>query len=56
MFIHWFLGHDGDGDVYQPKNISSLEKYVMKMTEEKGVHFVMADGVSDIELHFYKSL
>lgn len=42
------LGHNGDGDVYKPTNISSLEKYVMKMTEGKGVHFVMADGVSSI--------
>ncbi|XP_060876031.1 cap-specific mRNA (nucleoside-2'-O-)-methyltransferase 1 isoform X2 [Metopolophium dirhodum] len=39
-----FYGHDEDGDVYKPKNILSLERYVMKMTEGKGVHFVMADG------------
>lgn len=44
----FFSGHDEDGDVYKPKNILSLERYVMKMTEGKGVHFVMADGVSDL--------
>ncbi|XP_015375617.1 PREDICTED: brahma-associated protein of 60 kDa, partial [Diuraphis noxia] len=39
-----FYGHDEDGDIYKPKNILSLERYVMKMTEGNGVHFVMADG------------
>lgn len=29
-------------------NITSLENYVEKMTEKKGVHFVMADGVCSI--------
>lgn len=43
-----FLGHDKDGDIYKPKNITSLEKYVMEMTGGKGVHFIMADGVSEI--------
>lgn len=44
----WYLGYEDDGDIYKPKNISSLEKYAMKTTEGKGVHFVMADGVSSI--------
>lgn len=46
------LGHEGDGDIYKPKNITSLEKYVMKMTEQKGIDFVMADGVSKIINNF----
>jgi len=46
----FYLGHDEDGDIYKPKNILSLEKYVMKMTEGKGVHFVMADGVSNLKI------
>lgn len=52
MYEIFFLGYDGDGDVYKPKNISSLEKFVKQVTEEKGVHFVMADGVSYIEYLF----
>jgi cap1 methyltransferase len=44
----FYLGHDEDGDIYKPKNIQSLERYVMEMTEGIGVHFVMADGVSSI--------
>lgn len=46
--VWMYSGHDGDGDVYKPKNISSLEKFVKQSTEGKGVHFVMADGVSNI--------
>lgn len=50
----FYLGHDEDGDVYKPKNILSLERYVMKMTEGKGVHFVMADGVSNTYIKIKK--
>lgn len=49
-----YVGIEEDGDVYKPKNIVSLEKYVMKMTKGKGVHFIMADGVSKYKLITYK--
>lgn len=45
-----YVGFEEDGDIYKPKNITSLETYVTKMTEGKGVHFVMADGVSKCKL------
>ena len=39
-------GYSGDGDITRPDNQSAFQDYVMEQTEEKGVHFVMADGVS----------
>ncbi|XP_050440326.1 cap-specific mRNA (nucleoside-2'-O-)-methyltransferase 1 isoform X2 [Adelges cooleyi] len=44
-----FYGSAEDGDIYKPKNISSLEKYVMEVTDNEGVHFVMADGGFSVE-------
>lgn len=39
-------GYDGDGDITKPDNLLEFRKYVLSSTEGKGVHFVMADGVS----------
>ena len=36
----------GDGDVFRPDNQEAFQKFVMESTNGKGVHFVMADGVS----------
>lgn len=40
------LGAKGDGDVFDPDNIESLTDFVMAKTDNLGVHFMMADGVS----------
>lgn len=42
-----YYGEDDDGDVFKPNNIKSLKNYVLSRTDGKGVHFMMADGVSD---------
>ena len=39
-------GYSGDGDITRPDNQSEFKNYVMENSERKGVHFVMADGVS----------
>ena len=39
-------GYDGDGDITKPENQTEFRNYVMENSEGKGVHFVMADGVS----------
>ncbi|XP_014283812.1 cap-specific mRNA (nucleoside-2'-O-)-methyltransferase 1 [Halyomorpha halys] len=39
-----YYGEKGDGNIFDPSNISSLTNFVMKVTEGKGVHFMMADG------------
>lgn len=41
-----YYGIKGDGNVYDPANLTSLKEHVLLQTEDKGVHFVMADGVS----------
>lgn len=41
-----YYGVKEDGNVYDPANLSSLKEHVLKNTENKGVHFLMADGVS----------
>ena len=44
-----FLGKDGlqgDGDVFKPENQQAFTDFVKENTDGKGVHFVMADGVS----------
>lgn len=41
-------GLDGDGDVYNTNNIKEFQRFVFAQTEGKGVHFMMADGVSKI--------
>ena len=48
-FVGWG-GYEGDGDITNPENIEAFKDYVMMYTEGKGVHFVMADGVSIIHI------
>ncbi|GAB1601422.1 cap-specific mRNA (nucleoside-2'-O-)-methyltransferase 1-like [Argonauta hians] len=44
-----YYGADGTGDIYKPENQKSFEKFVKENTENKGVHFVMADGGFSVE-------
>lgn len=47
--FHFYVGVDGyngDGDITNPANIEAFKAYVLSCTQNKGVHFVMADGVS----------
>uniref|UniRef100_A0A0K2UNK7 Cap-specific mRNA (nucleoside-2'-O-)-methyltransferase 1 n=1 Tax=Lepeophtheirus salmonis TaxID=72036 RepID=A0A0K2UNK7_LEPSM len=37
-------GADNDGDVFKEKNIAEFTNFVMESTDQKGVHFMMADG------------
>ena len=56
IFNHVFKGvggYHGDGDVTKTANIEAFRDYVMKCTDNQGVHFVMADGVSSSTLYFY---
>ena len=39
-------GVDGDGDITKPENITAFRNFVLENTERKGMHFLMADGVS----------
>lgn len=39
-------GIEGDGDIFNPENQAEFIKFVKSHTEDKGVYFVMADGVS----------
>ena len=39
-------GLDGDGDIYKPDNILAFRQFVLENTDNHGVHFCMADGVS----------
>lgn len=41
-------GMHGDGDVYNPENLMEFQEFVLNSTDQKGVHFVMADGVRAI--------
>lgn len=41
-------GYEGDGDITKPENLEEFQSYVLTCTEDQGVHFVMADGVSVI--------
>lgn len=43
-----FYGAKDNGDIFDPDNLSSLKEHVLKQTDDKGVHFLMADGVSCI--------
>jgi hypothetical protein len=38
-------GLDGNGDITMPENLKEFEKLVLASTSDRGVHFVMADGV-----------
>lgn len=39
------MGVEGDGDIYNQENIREFKRFVLAQTEDKGVHFMMADGV-----------
>ncbi len=38
-------GKNGNGDVTKTKNLEEFKKFVLEQTNQKGVHFMMADGV-----------
>ncbi|XP_066934047.1 cap-specific mRNA (nucleoside-2'-O-)-methyltransferase 1-like [Clytia hemisphaerica] len=42
-------GYDGDGDIFREDNLREFRSYVMQNTDNKGVHFVMADGGFSVE-------
>ncbi|VDM58636.1 unnamed protein product [Angiostrongylus costaricensis] len=44
-----YYGEHGDGDVMNPVNINSLEKFIMKGTNDVGVDLMMADGGFSVE-------
>lgn len=44
-----FYGIHEDGNVFDPENIKSLENYVLKQTDDVGVHFMMSDGGFSVE-------
>ena len=41
-------GSDGNGDIMKSENLEEFQNFVLDNTNEQGVHFVMADGVSEI--------
>lgn len=43
-----YYGVRGDGDIYVPENIISFRDHVLLHTDGKGVHFMMADGVTTL--------
>lgn len=47
--FHPFYGSKGDGNIFDPENLASLKDHVMTQTDEKGVHFLMADGGFSVE-------
>ena len=48
--IAYIDDYNGDEDITWldnlQDNLQAFQKYVLELTEEQGVHFVMADGVS----------
>lgn len=40
--------HD-DGDIYNEDNLVEFRRHVLELTDDKGVHFVMADGGFSVE-------
>ncbi|KAJ8731295.1 hypothetical protein PYW07_004459 [Mythimna separata] len=44
-----FYGVKDDGNIFNPANLTSLKEHVLKQTEDKGVHFLMADGGFSVE-------
>ncbi len=44
-------GYHGDGDVTKLENLDAFSSYVMDITNNVGVHFAMADGVSECISH-----
>lgn len=41
-----YYGVKENGNVFDPANLTSLKEHVLRQTDDKGVHFLMADGVS----------
>lgn len=39
-------GVDGDGDITRPENVTAFRNFVLESTERRGLHFLMADGVT----------
>ncbi|XP_046965838.1 cap-specific mRNA (nucleoside-2'-O-)-methyltransferase 1 [Vanessa cardui] len=44
-----YYGVNNDGNIFDPANLSSLKDYVLKQTDDIGVHFLMADGGFSVE-------
>ncbi|KAL4709996.1 hypothetical protein ACJJTC_015974 [Scirpophaga incertulas] len=44
-----YYGIKDNGDIFDPENLSSLKHYVLKQTNDVGVHFLMADGGFSVE-------
>lgn len=44
-----YYGINEDGNVFDPANIESFAKYVLSQTQDRGVHFMMADGGFSVE-------
>ncbi|XP_068633087.1 cap-specific mRNA (nucleoside-2'-O-)-methyltransferase 1 [Battus philenor] len=44
-----FYGVKEDGNVFDPANLTSLKDFVLKQTDDQGVHFLMADGGFSVE-------
>ncbi|KAJ2949161.1 hypothetical protein O0L34_g6102 [Tuta absoluta] len=44
-----YYGVKDDGNVFDPANLISLKENVLKHTDDKGVHFLMADGGFSVE-------
>ena len=47
--ILFCVGVHDDGDIFNEENLVEFRRFVMEATDNKGVHFVMADGVSKKE-------
>ncbi|XP_052741292.1 cap-specific mRNA (nucleoside-2'-O-)-methyltransferase 1 isoform X2 [Bicyclus anynana] len=44
-----YYGVKDDGNIFDPANLSSLKDFVLKQTDDVGVHFLMADGGFSVE-------
>ncbi|XP_063624160.1 cap-specific mRNA (nucleoside-2'-O-)-methyltransferase 1 [Cydia splendana] len=44
-----YYGVENDGNIFNPENLTALKDYVLKQTDDKGVHFLMADGGFSVE-------
>uniref|UniRef100_A0A914XUX2 Cap-specific mRNA (nucleoside-2'-O-)-methyltransferase 1 n=1 Tax=Panagrolaimus superbus TaxID=310955 RepID=A0A914XUX2_9BILA len=46
-FFDTYYGIKGNGDICDPENLKSFERYVKEKTDGKGVHLVVCDGALD---------
>ncbi|CAG5045967.1 unnamed protein product [Parnassius apollo] len=44
-----YYGVKEDGNIFDPANLTSLKDFVLKQTDDQGVHFLMADGGFSVE-------